>query len=151
VRQKIFKVYFHVLFMKALLFHFKRYGIKIEKLSNRPEGIVPEKIGKKRQGCRDCIVVMLTVEKDDKSESIEKISSEIVKMSKEVGDKNVVILPFAHLSRNLAPSSKTIDTISKIEDILGSDFNIIRGHFGSHKSLLLDVYGHPGNARWREA
>jgi threonyl-tRNA synthetase len=136
--------------MKALLFHCKRYGVKVGKLSNRPKDIHPEKIKKKNQNCKDCIVVFLTVEKDDGSaDSAKQISKEIKKMSEEIGHKNVVLLPFAHLSNNLAQSEKVLQTLELIEKSL-SEYNVSRSHFGSHKSLLLDVYGHPGNARFRE-
>ncbi len=137
--------------MRALLFHCRNYGIKVGKLSNRPKDIRPEEILEKEQNCSDCIVVLVTVERGD---DIKKCSfgllKEIIKMKKEVGHKNVVILPFAHLSNNLAESEIVIKIISFIEDNLKKDFNVIRSHFGSHKDLLLDIYGHPGNARYRE-
>lgn len=136
--------------MKALLFHCKRYAVKIEKISNRPKNICPEKVKCKKQVCKDCIVAFLTVEKDDDPKSCsEKILKELTKMSKEVGHKNIVLLPFAHLSSNLGPSEKVIENLDLIEKKLAG-FNVSRSHFGSHKSLLLDVYGHPGNARFRE-
>jgi threonyl-tRNA synthetase len=71
-------------------------------------------------------------------------------MSQEVKHKNIVILPFAHLSNNLANSEDGIKAIDFIEEKLKQDYHVIRAHFGSHKSLLLDIYGHPGNARYRE-
>jgi len=62
----------------------------------------------------------------------------------------VVILPFAHLSNNLAKAKDGIKIVSFIEENLKKEFNVMRAHFGSHKELLLDIYGHPGNARYRE-
>ncbi len=136
--------------MKALFFHCKRYGVKVGKPSNRPKNIRPEKLKKKSQSCKDCIVVFLTVEKDDDPSSCsDALTLDLKKMVKEVGHKNIVLLPFAHLSSNLASSEKVIETLDLIETKL-VDLNISRSHFGSHKSLLLDVYGHPGNARFRE-
>lgn len=136
--------------MKALLFHCKRYHTKIGKLSNRPKNISPEEITNKIQACKDCIVAFLTIEKNDDAKiSAENLAKELNKMSKEVGHKNIVLLPFAHLSNKLAPSEKVIETLDFIEKEL-KGFNVSRSHFGSHKSLLLDVYGHPGNARFRE-
>jgi len=132
------------------MFHCKRYGTKIVKFSNRPKNIAPEKICKKDQNCKDCVVVFLTVEKgDDIKICSEKIAKEISKMSIEVGHKNIILLPFAHLSSNLADSEKVVLFLDSVEKIL-KDFNVQRCHFGSHKSLLMDVYGHAGNARWRE-
>ena len=64
-------------------------------------------------------------------------------MCKEVQNNTIVLLPFAHLSNNLAPYAQGIQIISSIEEILKTEFTVYRAHFGSHKELLLDVYGHP--------
>ena len=137
--------------MKALLFHCKEYGVKIERLANRPENIVPEKVEEKEQTSENCIVALITIEKGDKiKQTCFRLTKEISKMSKEVGHNKIVILPFAHLSNNLASSKDGIKAINLIEEELKKEFNVVRAHFGSHKSLLLDIYGHPGNARYRE-
>jgi threonyl-tRNA synthetase len=135
--------------MKALFFHCKRYGVRVGKLSNRPKNILPEVIKHKNQKCKDCVVVFLTVEKDDNPKTCSALVLDLKKMLKEIGQKNIVLLPFAHLSSNLADSETVIRTLDIIEEKL-RPLKISRGHFGSHKSLLLEVYGHPGNARFRE-
>lgn len=137
--------------MRALLFHCKEYGVRIDRLSNRPEDIASEEIKEKEQKCEDCIVILVTVEEGDKAEKVSlKLSKEVVKMSEEVKHKNVVLLPFAHLSNNLAKAKEGIKVLDLIEEKLKKKVNVKRAHFGSHKSLLLDIYGHPGNARYRE-
>ncbi len=137
--------------MRALLFHCKKYGVEISELATRPKDITPEEVKEKRQNCKDCIVAFVTVEKHD---DIKKTSSglvkEIIKMCKEVGRDNVMIVPFAHLSNNLADTDDGLKAISLIENDLKDYVAVARTHFGSHKSLLLDVYGHPGNVRYRE-
>jgi len=137
--------------MRALLFHCKNYVTKIEKLSNRPVDIEPEKVREKEQACKDCIVSLVTIEEGD---DVKKVSSglakEISKMSKEVGHDNIVVLPFAHLSNKLAKARDGIKALDLIEKKLKKKFNVVRAHFGSHKSLLLDIYGHLGNVRYRE-
>lgn len=137
--------------MRSLLFHCKDYETKIIKLANRPNNIIPEKVNGNRKECKDCIVVLVTVEKGDNTiEIIPKISEEIMKMSEEIKRKSVVILPFAHLSNNLASAKEGINFINELEKALSGELDIIRDHFGSHKELLLSLYGHPGNARYRE-
>jgi len=137
--------------MRSLLFHCKNYEVKIDRIANRPEKIIPEEVKERVQECKDCIVVLITIEIDDKIKKMTSLlKDEISKMSLEVGHKNIVILPFAHLSNNLAQSKQGIEAITLIEEKLKGEFNVIRAHFGSHKSLLLDIYGHPGNARYRE-
>lgn len=137
--------------MRALLFHCKNYGVKIGRMADRPKDITPEKVLENEQNCKDCIVALITVENNDnEKKSSSSLSEEVAKMCREVGHNNIVIFPFAHLSSNLAKAKDGIKIISLIEDNLKKEFNVIRAHFGSHKELLLDIYGHPGNARYRE-
>jgi len=137
--------------MRALLFHCKNYGVKIDRMSDRPKDITPEEVQEKEQNCKDCVVALVTVEKNDDIEKTSSgLSEEVAKMCQEVGHKNVVILPFAHLSNNLAKAKDGIKIVLLIEENLKNKFNVMRAHFGSHKELLLDIYGHPGNARYRE-
>ena len=137
--------------MRALLFHCQNYAVKIGRLANRPKDITPEMVNEKEQNCKDCVVALITVEKEDNIEHFSsQLIDDIIKMSQEVGHKNIVLLPFAHLSNNLSKAKDGIQAIALIEDKLKKDHNVMRAHFGSHKSLLLDIYGHPGNARYRE-
>jgi len=136
--------------MKALIFHCKEYKIQIEKLANRPKDVEPEEITERKQESRNCIAAFITVEKKDDIETVSsEISKEIIKTCKEVGRDEVVIVPFAHLSNNLAKSKDAKQAIDLIEEHL-KDKKVIRTHFGSHKSLLLNVYGHVGAVRFRE-
>jgi len=74
--------------MRALLFHCKNYGVKIGKLSNRPKDITPEKVSENKQNCKDCVVVLVTVEKnDDAQKTSSGLSEEVAKMCQEVGKK----------------------------------------------------------------
>lgn len=137
--------------MRTLLFHCKNYKTKIERLANRPDKISPEEITENEQSCKDCIVVLITVESQDDPEMVSlKLAEEILKMSQEIKRDRVVLLPFAHLSNNLAKSKIGIKTIDLIETLLKQKVKVLRAHFGSHKELLIDIYGHPGNARYRE-
>ena len=137
--------------MRSILFHCKEYKTKITRLANRPYAITPEKMENKERNCSDCIVVFFTVEKgDDSSKILPRLIEEIKIMSKEIKCDRVVILPFAHLSNNLALAEEGIAFINKLEILLNKDFIVTRDHFGSHKELLLNLYGHPGNARYRE-
>jgi threonyl-tRNA synthetase len=139
--------------MKALLFHCKNYSVKVDRLANRPEDITPEEVNEKEQHCKDCVVALITVEKQDDLDRVcPAVVSEIIKMSFEVGHGNVVVLPFAHLSNNLANAKEGLAALKLIEISLKKEktLSVLRAHFGSHKELLLDVFGHPGNARFRE-
>jgi len=137
--------------MKALLLHCKNYKGKIIELSDRPKNIIPEDVEETEQDCKNCIVVLLTVEEQDRKDSIiGNLFEEIKKMSEEIGINSIVVLPFAHLSSKLADSKTSIYFIDKLEEKLNKVFNVVRAHFGSHKELILHLSGHPGNVRFRE-
>lgn len=135
--------------MRALLFHCKEFEAKIGSMPRNPK-MMAEEVGSEQIKSGKCIVAWIAVEKDDGEEVTEKITKEIEKMAREVGERNVIVFPFAHLSNNLASPQKGLDIIKQTEEILQKDFHVIRGHFGSNKELLLHIYGHPGNARYRE-
>lgn len=137
--------------MRALLFHCKKYRVKIDQLANRPKNIKPENVSEKEQICKDCVVALITIEKSDNlKENCLKLSKEISQLSTETKHNNIVLLPFAHLSNNLASTEESIEALDLIEGLLRDKHKITRSHFGSHKELLIDTYGHPGNARYRE-
>ena len=139
--------------MKALLFHASEYGVNFHSFANRPKDVFCEPIdGKKEQKCKNCVVAFVTVEKGDVARKVsDGISKEIVKMCGEIKRKSAAIVPFAHLSNNLEEPKKSFDILERIEKKVGKKgIRTLRSHFGSNKSLHLDVYGHVGNARYRE-
>jgi len=136
--------------MKALLCHCRNYRSEVKKLSTTPTGIKPEEVKEKILEAQDVLVILVTIESgDDVERSIPKLADEIRKMSKDTGHNNVVLFPFGHLSNKLADSDTTLDAINQLEENL-KDFNPKRAHFGSDKKLLLDIFGHRGNVRYRE-
>jgi uncharacterized coiled-coil DUF342 family protein len=137
--------------MKSIMLYCKKYKVKVGKLSQRPEGIKPEPIKEKKQSVKNCIVTLITVEKQDNIKKCsEEMSDEILKFAKEVKTNKVAILPFAHLSSNLADSKRGINFFKALEDKLSDNLKVTRGHYGSDKSLLLDIRERTGNVRFRE-
>jgi hypothetical protein len=139
--------------MRALLFHAEEYGVIFHSFANRPKGIFVEDVNKKEeQICGNCIVAFITIEKgDNKIKVSEGISKEIKKMCDEVKRDKAVIVPFAHLSNNLCEPKKSFEILEDIENKLKEmKLKTMRAHFGSNKSLHLDIYGHVGNVRYRE-
>lgn len=139
--------------MRILLFHCKKYQSEVVSLSTRPNNIKPEKVKEKSQSCKNCIVAFITVEAGDKKEPCcASVCKEILAMSQRTKHSNLVIVPFAHLSNNLASTDDVLDILSCIEETLKAkpNYNVTRIHFGSDKALLLDVYGHAGNVGFRE-
>ncbi len=136
--------------MKALLLSCKAFDTKIKTIATLPTDIAPEAITKKEYKTGKCIVILVTVEDSDNPENIvPQLGREIRLFSKDTGIHTIVIYPFGHLSNKLAPSAEALNFLHLLEKQL-TDFKTIRVHFGSHKSLLLDIYGHRGNVRFRE-
>ncbi len=137
--------------MKALLFSCKNFNSKIKELATRPLQVRPELVKYKEYSSEKSIVVFITVEEGDNIEkALVGLSKEIRKFSDDTRIKKIVICPFAHLSSRLSSSELAIKFLDFLEENLQEDMEVLRVHFGSHKSLLLDVHGHKGNVRFRE-
>ncbi|MES2409524.1 MAG: threonyl-tRNA synthetase editing domain-containing protein [Patescibacteria group bacterium] len=136
--------------MKTLLLSCKNFGSKIKKLATRPETVKPEVMKQKEYVAEKSIVVLINVEIGDNIKDLSgKLADEIRIFSKDTNIKTIVLYPFGHLSNKLASSEDTVEFLNLLEKEL-ADFETIRVHFGSHKSLLLDIHGHKGNVRFRE-
>ena len=135
--------------MKAILIHCKRYKTTIGKMANRPSRIVPEVARTRGVEAGPCVLALICVETEDTHTEAKSLVAEIERMVKDVGHKTVVLLPFAHLSASLAPQSHAVDLIHMVETRLQKRGPVLRDHFGSHKALVLESFGHPGNVRYR--
>ena len=123
---------------------------KVGKLANWP-GVVPEEVTETEQRVNNCILALVTAEAgDDMEAATTGLAKEIKKFCKETGTRKVVVLPFAHLSNKLLDSESAISEMKMIEEKLEGQCEVIRAHFGSSKELLMHLYDHPGNARYRE-
>lgn len=137
--------------MRSILFHCKDFGSVITGLSTRPDHIVHGEILDKEQSSHNCILAFVTIEKGDISQKASSIVKEIIKFCEDTNHLNVFLCPFAHLSNNLASSKEAIPILKEIVEGLKSvQINLTEGHFGSDKELLIHLYGHPGNVRYRE-
>ncbi len=137
--------------MKSLLFHCKDFGSVITGLSTRPDDMVHGDILDEKQSAHNCILAFVTIEKGDAIEKSSELVQEIYKFCKDTDHNNVFLCPFAHLSNSLASAKDALVILEKIvNELKTSDINLTEGHFGSDKELLIHLYGHPGNARYRE-
>jgi len=127
------------------------FQTRIGKLATRPHDIRPEPITKTQYEAQNSIVALITIEEgDDLQDTVRRLAAEIRAFSKDTGIKTVVICPFGHLSNKLASSEKALESLKLLETQL-TDFKTLRVHFGSHKSLLLDIHGHGGNVRFESS
>lgn len=136
--------------MKLLMWHCKNFDVKITGISDRPKTIQPEKQRSENESMKNCIISMITVEVQDDDSTLKNARKEIKKFAEDTKSENIVLMPFVHLSSNIANSKKSMESIDFIEKALKADFQILRSHFGYHKELLLHTFGHKTNVRFRE-
>jgi threonyl-tRNA synthetase len=133
--------------MKTLMWHCKNYQVILTEKSTMPKNISPEKMRNKIEKMSNCILCLITVEKNDSK--ISSVSEEIRKYCFDTTAKNIVLMPFVHLSNQIANSEKTKIIIDKIFSNLDSEFNVLKSHFGYHKKLSFETFGHKTNVRFR--
>lgn len=97
----------------------------------------------------DCLVVMIAVEKSDALDSVSKLIDSIKDITSQVNTKNIVIYPYAHLSKNLGNPSKAIEILNEAAKKL-KGYNVIQAPFGYYKEFELKVKGHPLSELSRE-
>jgi len=137
--------------MRALILHANKFGTKVIAKSNWPKGIEPEKRKSLAEDMKDCLVVFFCVEEGDTEKQLGELYQEILKTADEVKTANLMIAPFVHLSKNIAKPNVAKELYEKLmKKFEKTNFIIKSSHFGYHKSLLLDIKGHPGSFRYRE-
>lgn len=98
---------------------------------------------------KECIVVMVAVEKSDSKKSAPELAESIKKIAKNVKTKNIVLYPYAHLSSNLGKPKTAIEILNETAKLL-KDFKVVQAPFGYYKSFELKVKGHPLSELSRE-
>jgi threonyl-tRNA synthetase len=137
--------------MRALILHTDKFEVKVIAKSNKPAGISPEEKKSTSEKMTQNLTVFFCVEENDTEKQLNELYDEIIKTSNEVKTKNIMIAPFVHLSKNIAKpdvAKKLYESL--VKKFQGKNFNIKTSHFGYHKTLSLDVKGHPGSFRYRE-
>ncbi len=137
--------------MRALILHANQFRTKVIAKSNWPKGIEPEKRKSLSEEMKECLVIFFCVEQGDTEKQLKKLYQEILKTSDEMKTTNLMIAPFVHLSQNIAKPNVAKELYEKLmKKFEKKPFTIKSSHFGYHKSLLLDIKGHPGSFRYRE-
>jgi threonyl-tRNA synthetase len=98
---------------------------------------------------KECLVVMVAVEKGDTQKSVPELVKDIKKIAEDVKTKNIVLYPYAHLSKNLGSPEDAVRILNETAKLL-NEFNILQAPFGYYKSLELKIKGHPLSELSRE-
>lgn len=114
----------------------------LKKALKSMDDLTPEEIQKTRVD--EALVVMTAVEKGDSLKIIPEYLENVKNIAAQVGAKNVVLYPYAHLSSELGKPDLAIEFLKTAEEKLKADgVNVYRAPFGYYKSFELKVKGHP--------
>lgn len=141
--------------MKGLILHCRKFSFKDLENSTKPAGISETLIDRDlTQGVFEKKVVILTcIEEPDTEATINEAAAHINHMTGEwhSGNKDLIVLPFGHLSRNIAQPPKSKDLMNAfVQALRQSDNQAELITFGSHKEWMVDVYGYPRATSWFE-
>ncbi len=138
--------------MKTLNLHVDYIKFKPLKKALKSIADLPEK-EKQEQEIKDCLVVLTAVEKFDTNVNkiVEKYIENIKDIAKQVNTKNIVLYPYAHLSKDLSsPEIAQKILIEAEEQLKKLKFSVVRAPFGYYKEFELKVKGHPLSELSRE-
>lgn len=139
--------------MKLLLWHCRELNYKDTMPSDRPHGIAKVQSERKSGHFVDVLAVFVSIEDIDTEHEVDEATDSIISTLDMLGcRKEVVIIPFAHLSKALAEPQKAVLLIADLKERLES-YGIATSvtSFGYHKEFSLDykAFGHPGSVAFR--
>ncbi len=96
---------------------------------------------------KDALVVFAAVEDSDENSKdgvARRSIEETVRVCNQLGTRNVVVYPFAHLTSNLAKPQTALWALRRMEELLKEKgYQTLRAPFGWYKRLELKTKGHP--------
>ncbi len=138
--------------MKTLNLHVDYIKFKPLKKALKSIGELLEK-DKKEKEIKEALVVLTAVEKCDINVSsvVKKLVENVKDIASQVKTKNIVLYPYAHLSKDLGSPEVAQEVLEKAEKELAKEkFTVTRAPFGYYKEFELKVKGHPLSELSRE-
>jgi len=138
--------------MKTLNLHVDYIKFKPLKKALKNIGELSEK-EKKEKEIKEALVVLTAVEKCDTNVSavVKELVANVKDIASQVKTKNIVLYPYAHLSRELGNPETAQEVLEKAEEELTKEkFKVTRAPFGYYKEFELKVKGHPLSELSRE-
>ena len=138
--------------MKLLSVHCDYINFKpLKKALKNPEELSEER--KKEITIKDPLVIFTAVEKSDESnpDVLNRYIAEIMSLAEQVGSKNIVLYPYAHLSSSLSNPDFALKTLEGAEkELTKKKYVVSRAPFGYYKEFSLKCKGHPLSELSRE-
>lgn len=136
--------------MRMLLIHADRFSYEVTEKTPIAEEVEEEAM---RGSSEDCLVVFSAVERGDEKNVEDVVSQaveEVRRVAEQVGAKNIVVYPYAHLSSNLSDPETAIRVLRGVSESLSKHYSVIRAPFGYYKSFNISCKGHPLSELSRE-
>ena len=93
------------------------------------------------------LVIFISVEKSDEKNTdmaIKQASQKIQELTEELGESNIVIYPYAHLSSQLSSPAAAKQILKSLSELLSEKgYNVVRSPFGWYKAFNVNCIGHP--------
>lgn len=89
--------------------------------------------------------------KESEDQVLQQATQTIVETASTVKAQRILLYPYAHLSPNLAPPTKAMALLPKLEgSVAAQDWEVARSPFGHYKAFTLACKGHPLSELSRE-
>lgn len=138
--------------MRILLIHAEKFSYEVKQRALVKAEEVKEE--NRRYSGRNVLVAFITVEEKDHDNLpsiVEAAAKEIADAAEKVKASEVVIYPYAHLSRNLATPSEAMSVLSKLYlKMMNTGIRTYKAPFGWYKAFEIKCYGHPLSELSRE-
>ena len=138
--------------MKTLNLHVDYIKFKPLKKALKSIGELEEK-DKKEKKIDEALVVMIAVERCDTDTAavVKELVVNVKDIASQVKAKNIVLYPYAHLSKDLGNPEMAQEILERAEEELTKEkFKVTRAPFGYYKEFELKVKGHPLSELSRE-
>lgn len=137
--------------MKTLYIHSDYLEFTVKKPTPVAEQITEEE----KQGRFDeVLVAFISVEKEDEEELeavAQKVTEDLMQVSKKMGAETIVLYPYAHLSSSLSSPDAGKKMLRTMEAMLQQQgVKVHRAPFGWYKSFKINCKGHPLSELSRE-
>ena len=93
------------------------------------------------------LVIFISVENSDEKNpemAVRQASEKIHELADELGESNIVIYPYAHLSSQLASPGTAKQILKRLSELLSEkEYTVVRSPFGWYKAFNVNCIGHP--------
>lgn len=140
--------------MKLLMWHCSTLSSMDIRRSSRPQGIKNLAGDPTTVTFSDVLVTFVCVEEGDTGGTAERACGEILRQSEQIGRRDLVLVPFAHLSNRLMTDSQRAQDIivALATRMEGAGLEVTTNSFGYHKQFELHykAKGYPGSVAFRD-